>query len=282
MRNIVTVAKSRGSIQIQTVCSFVLAQEAECFDLQQTVNVKTLFNALKPRKQQSHQPGLLLVSANPCSKTCGLGWRSEFYCNMNKEGKKTKCVVKNNLCLVNQDCGLIDKTTTVGATLSISCLDETIKTLGSSEFIFVWKIARGIVTTDKYLFKMLPLRETKTPWMIIINDIEEKNAGTYMCQVQNSKTMQVVKRVLIAVKVIPEDLVQLNYYKVLSPEQKEEVDILEGNPVKKKKAKSFSEKVKNLFKSTNLAVRVIVTGLAIGGGLAIVLGTIFLCMLRNN
>ncbi|XP_072419955.1 transmembrane protein 81 isoform X2 [Chiloscyllium punctatum] len=107
--------------------------------------------------------------------------------------------------------------------------------------------------------------------------VEEKHAGTYMCQVQNSKTMQIVKRVLIGVRVIPEKLVQLNYYEVLSPEQKEELAILQGNPVKKK-SKSFFAKVKALFKSANMAVRVIAIGLAIGGACAFVLGAIFLCM----
>ncbi|XP_072419954.1 transmembrane protein 81 isoform X1 [Chiloscyllium punctatum] len=234
-------------------------------------------NTLPPNAENVTITGNLLVSVSPCSKTCGLGWRSEYYCKMDKKGQKSNCTLTNALCLINQDCGLIAKTTTVGATLSISCLDATIKTLGSLDFIFVWKIARGIVTTDQYLFKLFPIRDTNTPWMIIVKAVEEKHAGTYMCQVQNSKTMQIVKRVLIGVRVIPEKLVQLNYYEVLSPEQKEELAILQGNPVKKK-SKSFFAKVKALFKSANMAVRVIAIGLAIGGACAFVLGAIFLCM----
>ncbi|XP_038675540.1 transmembrane protein 81 [Scyliorhinus canicula] len=235
-------------------------------------------NTLPPELENATINGLLLLSASPCSKSCGLGWRSEFYCKIDKEARVSDCKLTNTLCLVNQECGLIAKTTTVGATLTISCLDATIKSLGTSDFIFVWKIARGIVTTDKYLFKIFLLKNTKTPWMIIIKAIEEKHAGTYMCQVQNTKTMQVVKQVLIGVRVIPENLVQLNYFEVLSPEQKEEMQILQGNPVTKKKRKSFLEKVKALFSSANLATRVIASGLAIGGGLVLVFGAIFLCM----
>ncbi|XP_041051288.1 transmembrane protein 81-like [Carcharodon carcharias] len=315
-----------------------------------------IINTLPPDLENVTITGLLVVSVSPCSKTCGLGWRSEYYCRLNKKAHISNCTLTNALCLINQDCGLIAKTTTVGATLSISCLDATIKTLGSSDFIFVWKIARGIVTTDLYLFKVFPLRDTKTPWMIIVKlkaystfcillrmyleddyirkffvpnvlaqwyhvtkvvivfvlyqefeyseemiynvavprfmkeaqglentvkgalNAKEKHAGTYMCQVQNSKTMQIVKRVLIGVRIIPENLVQLNYYEVLSPEQKEEMEILQGNPVAKKLGKSFWEKVKDLFKSTNMAIRVFAIGLAIGGSLAFVFGAIFLCM----
>ncbi|XP_078402322.1 transmembrane protein 81 [Cetorhinus maximus] len=237
-----------------------------------------IINTLPPELENVTFSGLLVVSVSPCSKTCGLGWRSEYYCKVSKKGYVSNCTSTNALCLINQDCGLIAKTTTVGATLSISCLDATIKTLGSSDFIFVWKIARGIVTTDLYLFKIFPLKGSKTPWMIIVKNAKEKHAGTYMCQVQNSKTMQVVKRVLIGVRIIPENLVQLNYYEVLSSEQKEEMEILQGNPVAKKKGKSFWDKVKDLFKSANMAIRVIAIGLAIGGSLAFGFGAIFLCM----
>ncbi|XP_072886295.1 transmembrane protein 81 [Hemitrygon akajei] len=251
-------------------------------------------NTLPPGLENVTITGLLLVSANPCSKTCGLGWRSEYYCRVNQTGTTNNCVLKNAICLISQDCGLISKTTTVGAPLNISCLDETIETLGSSDFVFVWKISKGIVTTDKALFRLYPSRNLTVPWMINIKvliclnmiftkpDIKEKNAGTYMCQVQNNKTMQVVKRVLIAVRVIPPDLVQLNYLEVLSPEQQNELQTLEGNPVKEKQERSFWDNVKDLFKSANMVLRVTVTGVAIGGLLGIVFVILLLCMSKKK
>ncbi|XP_078276455.1 transmembrane protein 81 [Rhinoraja longicauda] len=220
---------------------------------------------LPPEFENFTVTGLLLVSMSPCSKTCGLGWRSEYYCGVNQTGRQTNCELKNALCLVSQDCGLIAKTTSVGTSLNISCLDETIETLGSSDFIFVWKLARGLVTTDRYLFRMYPRRSRETPWMMILKDAQEKNAGTYMCQVQDANTMQVVKRVLIAVRVIPEHLVQLDYMKVLSPAQKEELLVLEGKPVKKE-LQSFWKNVKDLFKSASMTARAISSGVAIGVG----------------
>ncbi|XP_062922433.1 transmembrane protein 81 [Mobula hypostoma] len=239
-------------------------------------------NTLPPGLENVTITGLLLVSANPCSKTCGLGWRSEYYCRVSQTGTKNNCVLKNAICLISRDCGLITKTTTVGTPLNISCLDDTIETLGSSDFVFVWKISKGIVTTDKSLFRLFSSRNLTVPWMINIKDIKEKNAGTYMCQVQNSKTMQVVKRVLIAVRVIPQDMVQLNYLKVLSPEQQNELQTLEGNPVNEKQRRSFWENVKDLFKSANMVLRVTVTGVAIGGLLGIVFVILLLCMSKKK
>ncbi|XP_059805805.1 transmembrane protein 81 [Hypanus sabinus] len=239
-------------------------------------------STLPPGLENITITGLLLVSANPCSKSCGLGWRSEYYCRVNQTGTTNDCVLKNAICLISQDCGLISKTITVGAPLNISCLDETIEALGSSDFVFVWKISKGIVTTDKTLFRLYPSRNLTVPWMINIKEIKEKNAGTYMCQVQNNKTMQVVKRVLIAVRVIPPDLVQLNYLKVLSPEQQNELQILEGKPVTGKQRRSFWDNVKDLFKSANMVFRVTVTGVTIGGLLGIVLVILLICMSKKK
>lgn len=123
---------------------------------------------LPPELENITVTGLLLVSLNPCSKTCGLGWRSEYYCGISQTGKRNNCVLKNALCLVSQECGLISKMGAVGSSLNLSCLDETIETLGSSDFVFVWKLAKGLVTTDRNLFRMYLRRSRKTPWMMIL------------------------------------------------------------------------------------------------------------------
>ncbi|XP_032898093.1 transmembrane protein 81 [Amblyraja radiata] len=236
---------------------------------------------LSPEFENITVTGLLLVSMNPCSKTCGLGWRSEYYCGISQTGKRNNCVLKNALCLVSQECGLIAKTAAIGSSMNLSCLDETIETLGSSDFVFVWKLAKGLVTTDRYLFRMYLRRSRKTPWMMVLKDVKEKNAGTYMCQVQNAKTMQVVKRVLIAVRVIPDNLVQLNYMKVLSPAQKEELLVLQGKPVEKIRL-SFWKNVKDLFKSASMTARAIFSGVAIGGAFGIAFGILFLCVSKKR
>ncbi|XP_007897793.1 transmembrane protein 81 [Callorhinchus milii] len=248
-----------------------------------------------PELQNVTVTGVLLMSASPCSKTCGLGWRSEYRCRVDKVGNTTECILEKALCLVSKECGLTTRTLTAGTGLNLSCVDETMESVGLTEFTFIWRIAKGVVTTDNFFFRPYPLRYTKAPWLISftqglllllllplfspVKPVQERNAGTYMCEVQNSQTMEVVKQILNAIRVLPAGLVELDFFKALSAQQK--LEMMEGEQVpaiQKGKIKRWWEFFNSFFTNTNSNLRFV----GIGGTIGTIVGLLILYTLKRR
>uniref|UniRef100_A0A4W3IVR6 Transmembrane protein 81 n=1 Tax=Callorhinchus milii TaxID=7868 RepID=A0A4W3IVR6_CALMI len=221
-----------------------------------------------PELQNVTVTGVLLMSASPCSKTCGLGWRSEYRCRVDKVGNTTECILEKALCLVSKECGLTTRTLTAGTGLNLSCVDETMESVGLTEFTFIWRIAKGVVTTDNFFFRPYPLSHYTL-----------KNAGTYMCEVQNSQTMEVVKQILNAIRVLPAGLVELDFFKALSAQQK--LEMMEGEQVpaiQKGKIKRWWEFFNSFFTNTNSNLRFV----GIGGTIGTIVGLLILYTLKRR
>ncbi|XP_034623084.1 transmembrane protein 81 [Trachemys scripta elegans] len=167
----------------------------------------------------------VLVSTTSCSVTCGLGFKVEEMCQIDPHGKRSHCNFRRSDCLTNWICGLLHFTVPIGKPFKLSCLTSEMIGVGSQAFIYTWRLARGIITTDDLLFKPF-----KTPsYVIKLSPAKESDAGTYRCDVQLMKTFKLVKRIYFGLRVIPNDLVDLNFQKSLTLEQKLAANEKEGN-----------------------------------------------------
>ncbi|NXL95034.1 TMM81 protein, partial [Alectura lathami] len=156
------------------------------------------------------------VNATACSVTCGLGLRVEELCEITTTGERRNCTSRRSHCLSTWACGLLHFTVPVGTPLELSCLPPDVIELGSRGYSCMWRVAPGLITMNNVLFS--PLRN---PGFIIrFSPTRESNAGTYRCDVRMLKTFRVVKRIYFGVRVIPKDLVDLNFEKSLTWEQK--------------------------------------------------------------
>ncbi|KAJ7333021.1 hypothetical protein JRQ81_015201 [Phrynocephalus forsythii] len=157
----------------------------------------------------------VLVSSTSCSVTCGLGYKEEKICVVETDGKRKHCTQRKVDCLSNWICGMQHFTILVGKPFEFSCLSP--KEIGpeTQSFRYSWRLARGIITTDDALFAPF-----KTPSFVVkLPSAEEYDAGTYRCDVQFMKTYKIVKRIYFGLRVIPGDLVDMNFDKSLTPEQ---------------------------------------------------------------
>nr|XP_056700808.1 transmembrane protein 81 [Euleptes europaea] len=171
-------------------------------------------------KELSTATARLLVSSTSCSVTCGLGYKVEKLCDIGADGKRRYCTQRRSECLTNWLCGMQHFTVLVGKPFKLSCL--TTEEIGpeTQSFRYTWRLARGIITTDDALF--VPF---KTPSYIIeLSPAEEYDAGTYRCDVQFMKNYKLVKKIYFGLRVIPGNLVDLNFEKSLIQEQKPEAE----------------------------------------------------------
>ncbi|XP_042318732.1 transmembrane protein 81 [Sceloporus undulatus] len=166
------------------------------------------------------------VSSTSCSTTCGLGYKVEEICQVKPTGERRDCIKRRLDCLSNWICGMVHFTIPVGKPFELSCL--TTEEIGpeTQSFSYTWRLARGIITTDDALF--IPF---KTPGFVIkFSPTEEYDAGTYRCDVQLMKTYKIVKRIYFGLRVIPSHLVDLNFDKSLTEEQKLEIKNEKNQP----------------------------------------------------
>ncbi|XP_067387793.1 transmembrane protein 81 [Emydura macquarii macquarii] len=167
----------------------------------------------------------VLVSTTSCSVTCGLGFKVEEICEVGSNGKRSHCNFRRSDCLTNWICGLLHFTVPIGKPFELSCLTSEMIGVGSQAFVYTWRLARGIITTDDVLFKPF-----KAPsYVIKLSPAKESDAGTYRCDVQLMKTFKLVKRIYFGLRMIPSDLVALNFQKSLTLEQKLAANEKEGN-----------------------------------------------------
>ncbi|NWW93618.1 TMM81 protein, partial [Rhynochetos jubatus] len=168
----------------------------------------------------------VVVNTTSCSVTCGLGFRLEEMCEITPAGERRNCTVRRSDCLTSWVCGLLHFTVPAGKPFQISCLTSDAAGVGSRAYSYMWRLAHGLITTNDVLFKPF-----KNPDSVVrFSPTRESDAGTYRCDVQILKTFRVIKRVYFGVRVIPKDLVDLNFQKSLTWEQKLAASEEEGKP----------------------------------------------------
>nr|XP_028590140.1 transmembrane protein 81 [Podarcis muralis] len=162
--------------------------------------------------------GRVVVSSTSCSVTCGLGYKEEESCEIRPDGQRRGCKRRKVDCLNSWICGMRHFTALVGRPFEISCLTTAEIGPDTQSFSYTWRLARGIITTDDTLFAPF-----KNPGFVIkLYPAEEYDAGTYRCDVQFMKNYKVVKRIYFGLRVIPGDMVDLNFDKSLTLGQQSE------------------------------------------------------------
>ncbi|KFV58993.1 Transmembrane protein 81, partial [Tyto alba] len=166
----------------------------------------------------------IVVNATSCSVTCGLGFKVEEMCEVTADGEKRNCTLRRSDCLTTWVCGLLHFTVPVGKPFQFSCLAAGTIGLGSRAYSYTWRLAQGLITVNDVLFK--PFENPDS--VVRFSPTTESDAGTYRCDVQMLKTFRIIKRVYFGVTVIQNDLVDLNFQKFLTWEQKLAADSEEG------------------------------------------------------
>lgn len=169
----------------------------------------------------------VLVDVKPCSVTCGLGIQLEETCVITPAGERRNCSTRRADCQASWFCGLVHFTVPVGKPFQLSCLASDAARFGSRAYSYRWRLAQGLVTTNDVLFK--PFKNPN--YIVRFSPTGESDAGTYRCDVQTLKTSKIVQRIYFGVRVIQNDLVDLNFRKSLTREQKLAADEREGRTV---------------------------------------------------
>ncbi|XP_009943327.2 transmembrane protein 81 [Opisthocomus hoazin] len=214
----------------------------------------------------------VIVNTTSCSVTCGPGFKLEELCEITPAGERRNCTLRRSDCLADWLCGLLHFTVPVGSSFRFSCLTSDVINFGSRAYSCTWKLAQGLITTNDMLF-----RPFKNPSCVIrFSPTRESDAGTYQCDVQVLKTSRIIKRVYFGVRMIRNDLVDLNFQKFLTWEQKLAANEAEGNT-----ANSTREEMQEQqhFWQRRLFYECLV---GVGSGvLGVVLVTVALCCLRR-
>ncbi|XP_020653781.1 transmembrane protein 81 [Pogona vitticeps] len=211
------------------------------------------------------------VSSTSCSVTCGLGYKEEEICQVGTDGQRRHCTKRKVDCLSNWICGMQHFTILVGKPFEFSCL--TLKEIGleTQSFSYSWRLARGIITTDDALFAPF-----KTPTFVVkLPSAEEYDAGTYRCDVQFMRTYKIVKRIYFGLRVIPGNLVNMNFDKSLTVEQK-----LENEPPQQNTTVAPVQERWWSWRQRAVFVFLIGIGSGVGGGL--LLHFLLNCLLKAH
>ncbi|NXF13129.1 TMM81 protein, partial [Smithornis capensis] len=164
------------------------------------------------------------VSSTPCSVTCGLGLKVERVCEVTPGGQRRNCSLVRSHCLSSWICGLRHMAVPAGQPVRLSCLASEPAGLRGHTYGYTWTVARGLITTNDLLF--LPLRNPRPA--LSLAPAAEADAGTYRCDVQVLEDFKVVKRIYFGLKVIPSDLVGLDFQNSLTREQRLAAKLKEG------------------------------------------------------
>ncbi|XP_072212341.1 transmembrane protein 81 [Excalfactoria chinensis] len=158
----------------------------------------------------------IAVNATSCSVTCGLGLQVEETCEITPAGERKNCTMRRSHCTTTWGCGLLHFTIPVGKPFVLSCLTSDVIDLGLRGYSCTWKVASGLITMSDVLFA--PFRNPG--YAVAFSPTKESDAGTYRCDVRVLKTFRVIKRVYFGVRVIRDDMVDLDFVKSLTQEQK--------------------------------------------------------------
>ncbi|XP_075853032.1 transmembrane protein 81 [Microcebus murinus] len=168
-----------------------------------------------PKKLQE-AVGRVIVNATTCTVTCGLGYKEETVCEVGPDGVRRKCKSQRLECLTNWICGMLHFTALTGKEFELSCLSSDILEVGQEAFRFTWRLARGIISTNDEVFK--PFRANSH--FVKFQSAQEYDSGTYRCDVQLLKNLRFVKRLYFGLRVLPPNLVNLNFHQSLTEDQK--------------------------------------------------------------
>ncbi|KAK1152233.1 transmembrane protein 81-like [Acipenser oxyrinchus oxyrinchus] len=166
----------------------------------------------------------VVINSSQCSTTCGIGLRTETLCLLTANARHEGCRKQKVSCVENWVCGMKTLTVIVGRGQVLNCLSEVMEEIGRYKFLFSWRYARGIVTTDDAYFKRYL---TKAVDKLVLNPVLETDAGTYRCDVQDA-SYKMVKRAYFGLKVLPPAMVHLEYAKALSSLQWQDVKKVGG------------------------------------------------------
>ncbi|NXU49162.1 TMM81 protein, partial [Turnix velox] len=156
----------------------------------------------------------VLINATSCSVTCGPGFKLEELCEMGTGGERWGCQLRRSRCLAPWACGLHHSTIPAGNPFQLSCLEPELR--DTEDYLYTWRRARGLITTNDVLFQPF-----HNPGPIVeFSPTQESDAGTYRCDVQMLKTLKVIKRVYFGLRVTQKSLVDINFDKFLTLEQK--------------------------------------------------------------
>ncbi|XP_032508418.1 transmembrane protein 81 [Phocoena sinus] len=178
--------------------------------------VMTLPKTLAIPEKLQEAVGKVIVNATTCTVTCGLGYKEETVCEVGPDGVRRKCKSQRLECLTNWICGMLHFTVLTGQEFKLSCLSSDILEVGQEAFRFTWRLARGIISTDDEVFK--PFRASFH--FIKFQSAQEYDSGTYRCDVQLLKNLRLVKRLYFGLRVLPPNLVNLNFHQSLTEDQK--------------------------------------------------------------
>ncbi|NWV89299.1 TMM81 protein, partial [Machaerirhynchus nigripectus] len=157
----------------------------------------------------------VVVNSTPCSVTCGLGVKEERQCEVSPAGEHRNCSQVRSRCLRDWICGLRHLRVPEGKPFRLSCLSPDAASLEGQDFGYTWRFARGLITTNDLLFQ--PFRNPGPS--LSFSPALESHSGTYRCDVQVLSSFQLVKRIYFGLRVIPRDLVDLDFQKSLTWEQ---------------------------------------------------------------
>ncbi|XP_035417239.1 transmembrane protein 81 [Cygnus atratus] len=187
------------------------------------------------------------VNTTSCSVTCGLGFKLEEMCEITPAGGRRNCTLRRSPCLTTWGCGLLHFTVPVGKPFTFSCLSSDTVDFVSRAYTCTWRLAPGLITMNDVLFGPF-----KNPGYVVrFSPTRESDAGTYRCDVRMLKTFRVIKRVYFGVRVIRNDLVDLNFEKSLTHEQKlaaNEEEGIKGNNTHTEVQQHFWQR-KSFYKS---------------------------------
>ncbi|XP_036129578.1 transmembrane protein 81 [Molossus molossus] len=160
--------------------------------------------------------GRVTVNATTCTVTCGLGYKEETVCEVGPDGVRRRCKSQRLECLTNWICGMLHFTVFTGKEFELSCLSSDILEIGQEAFWFSWRLARGVISTDDELFKPLRARAH----FVKFTSAQEYDSGTYRCDVQLLKNFRLVKRLYFGLRVLPPNLVNLDFHQSLTEDQR--------------------------------------------------------------
>ncbi|NXQ26032.1 TMM81 protein, partial [Alaudala cheleensis] len=158
---------------------------------------------------------MVVVNSTPCSVTCGLGVREELLCEVSPAGERHNCSLQRSRCLRDWICGLQHLCVPEGKPFQLTCLSPEAASLEGANFGYTWRFARGLITTNDLLFQ--PFRNPRPS--LRFSPALEAHSGTYRCDVQVLSSFQLVKRIYFGLRVIPGDLVDLDFQNSLTWEQ---------------------------------------------------------------
>ncbi|XP_029102948.1 transmembrane protein 81 [Scleropages formosus] len=150
-------------------------------------------------------PAQVVSRSSPCSATCGPGTRVQELCWLDAQGASRDCRERQVPCVLTRQCALSTQTVEVGGRVELDCLGTLKFSTVRYRYIFSWRFARGVITTQGPLFE-----RWRAPRIdrVILDPVQESDAGTYWCDLKDA-SHRMLKQVYFGVRVLPKRWVNL-------------------------------------------------------------------------